>query len=94
MHFHLEGKSSQFTALAFGLSTAPNEFTVVAEEIKFQTSEGCKNPPVPRRLIGQIQMPPSLSTAYQNTNVPLPGPRLDGEQEKNQSWNPNKFLTS
>ena len=34
MHFHLQGRSYQFKALPFGLSTAPMEFTVVAKEIK------------------------------------------------------------
>ena len=34
MHFHLQGRSYQFKALPFGLSTAPIEFTVVAKEIK------------------------------------------------------------
>ena len=34
MRFHLQGRSYQFKALPFGLSTAPMEFTVVAKEIK------------------------------------------------------------
>ena len=34
MHFHLQGRSYQFKALPFGLSTAPMEFTVVAKEVK------------------------------------------------------------
>ena len=32
--FHLQGRSYQFKALPFGLSTAPMEFTVVAKEVK------------------------------------------------------------
>ena len=35
MRFHLQGRSYQFKALPFGLSTAPIEFTVVAKEVKF-----------------------------------------------------------
>ena len=34
MRFHIQGKTYQFKALPFGLSTAPMEFTVVAKEIK------------------------------------------------------------
>ena len=34
MRFHLQGRSFQFKALPFGLSTAPMEFTVVTKEVK------------------------------------------------------------
>ena len=34
MRFHVHGRSYQFKALPFGLSTAPMEFTVVAKEVK------------------------------------------------------------
>ena len=34
MRFHFQGRSYQFKALSFGLSTAPMEFTVVAKEVK------------------------------------------------------------
>ena len=34
MRFHLQGRSYQFKALPFGLSTAPMEFTVVPKEVK------------------------------------------------------------
>ena len=34
MRFHLQGRSYQFKALPFGLSTPPMEFTVVAKEVK------------------------------------------------------------
>ena len=34
MRFHLQGRSYQFKALPFGLSTAHMEFTVVAKEVK------------------------------------------------------------
>ena len=33
MHFHIQGRSCQFRALPFGLSTAPMEFTVVVKEV-------------------------------------------------------------
>ena len=34
LRFHVEGRTSQFKALPFGLSTALMEFTVVAKEVK------------------------------------------------------------
>ena len=34
MHFLVQGRSYQFKALPFGLSTAPMEFTVVVKEVK------------------------------------------------------------
>ena len=34
MRFHIQGRSYQFKALPFGLSTGPMEFTVVAKEVK------------------------------------------------------------
>ena len=34
LRFHVEGRTYQFKALPFGLSTAPMEFTVVAKEVK------------------------------------------------------------
>ena len=34
MRFHIQGRSYQFKALPFGLSTAPMEFTVVVKEVK------------------------------------------------------------
>ena len=35
MRFHIQGKTYQFKALSFGLSTAPLEFTVIAKEVKW-----------------------------------------------------------
>ena len=37
MHFHFQGRSYQFKALPFGLSTTPMDFTVVAKEVKLMT---------------------------------------------------------
>ena len=34
LRFHVQGRTYQFKALPFGLSTAPMEFTVVAKEVK------------------------------------------------------------
>ena len=44
-------------------------------------TEGYKNPPVPRRLIGECHIPPNLSPAYTDLGSPLSRIRLAGEQE-------------
>ena len=70
MRFHVQGRSYQFKALPFGLSRAPG-FT-----------EGYKNPPVPRRLVGESHVPPILSPAYTDLGSSLSRTRLAGEQGK------------
>ena len=37
LRFHVQGRTYQFKALPFGLSTAPMEFTVLAKEVKLMT---------------------------------------------------------
>ena len=41
MRFHIQGRSYQFNALPFGLSTAPMEFTVIAKEVKLMAFHNC-----------------------------------------------------
>ena len=43
-------------------------------------TEGYKDPPVPRRLVGQSQVPPYLSPAYTDLGSSLSRARLAGEQ--------------
>ena len=43
-------------------------------------TEGYKNPPVPRRLVGESHIPPNLSTAYTDLGSSLSRTRLAGEQ--------------
>ena len=43
-------------------------------------TEGYKNPPVPRRLVGESHIPPNLSPAYTNLGSFLSRTRLAGEQ--------------
>ena len=45
-------------------------------------AQGYKNPPVPRRLVGEGQIPPGLSPAYPGVSKDVPRPRLDGEHRK------------
>ena len=42
-------------------------------------TQGYKNPPVPRRLVGESQVPPSLSPAYQGPGENVSRPRLAGK---------------
>ena len=46
------------------------------------STKGYKDPPVPRRLVGQSQIPPNLSSAYTVTGSSLPGIRFAGQQGK------------
>ena len=43
-------------------------------------TEGYKNPPVPRRLVGESHIPPNLSPAYTDLSSSLSRTRLAGEQ--------------
>ena len=45
-------------------------------------TQGYKNPPVPRRLVGQSQIPPNLSPSHPNPGQDVPGSRLAGELRK------------
>ena len=38
LRFHIQGRTYQFKALPFGLSTAPMEFTVIAKEVKLMAT--------------------------------------------------------
>ena len=42
-------------------------------------SEGYKDPPIPRRLVGESHIPPGLSPTYTSFSGNVPGSRLDGE---------------
>ena len=81
MRFHVQGCSYQFKALPFGLSTAPMEFTVVVRDPSDGFTEGYKNPPVPRRLVGESHIPPNLCPAYTDLGSSLSRTRL-AEQGK------------
>ena len=43
---------------------------------------GYKNPPVPRRLVGESLLPTGLSASHTETNADMPGARLAGEHRK------------
>ena len=45
-------------------------------------SEGYKDPPIPRRLVGESHIPPGMSPTYPNLSENVSGPRLVGEHRK------------
>ena len=42
-------------------------------------TQGYKDPPIPRRLVGESQIPANLSPTYPNPGQDVPGPRLAGK---------------
>ena len=83
LRFHVQGRIYQFKALPFGLSTAAMEFTVLAKEVKLMAiHRGIRIHQyldVPRRLVGESQIPTNLSPTRPNPGQNVPGPRLAGE---------------
>ena len=75
LRFHVQGQTYQFKALPFGLSAAPLAFTVVAKEVKLMAI----HKGIPRRLVGESQIPPGLSPAYSRSSKDMPRTRLAGE---------------
>ena len=82
LRFHVKGRTYQFKARQLDLSTAPMEFTVIAKEVKLCHTQGYENLPVPRRLVGESQIPPGLSPAYTGSSENVSRIRLAGELRK------------
>ena len=80
--FHLQGRSYQFRALPFGLSTAPMEFTVVAKEVKLMALQ--RGIRIHQYLDDWLVRATSHQTCLQHTQTltALSGTRLAGEQGK------------
>ena len=79
MCFYIQGRSYQFKTLHFDHSTNG----VHSGGQRGQTdgfTERYKNPPVPRRLVGESHIPPNLSPAYTDLGSSLSRTRLAGEQ--------------
>ena len=78
MRFHVQDQS-QFKALWSVLSI----YGVHSGGQRGQTdglTEGYKNPPVPRRLVGESHVPPNLSPAYTDLGSSLSRTRVAGER--------------
>ena len=92
LRFHVEGKTYQFKALPFGLSTVPLEFTVVAKEVKLMAlRQGIR---IHQYLDDWLVRPTShQTTTYQGSSIRMSGPRLGSEFAKSQNWYPSRCST-
>ena len=80
LRFHIQGQTYQFKALPFGLSTAPIYYSKRGKTDGH--SEWYKDLPIPRRLVGESHIPPSLSPAYTGPSENVLTIRLAGEHRK------------
>ena len=81
MRFYIQGRSYQFKALPFGLSTAPMEFTVVAKEVKLVALQrGIRIHQYLDNWLVRATSPPNLSPAYTDLGSSLSRTRLVGKQ--------------
>ena len=78
MHFHLHGRSYQFKALPFSLSTAPMEFTVVTKEVKLMALQ--RGIGIHQYLDDWLLRPSNLSPAFRDLSSSLSRTWLAGEQ--------------
>ena len=78
LRFHVQGQTYQFKALPFGLSTLGVYCDSKGGETDGQP-QGYKDPPVPRRLVGESHIPPGLSSTYSESGENMSKIRLAGE---------------
>ena len=80
LRFHVQGQTYQFKALPFRsvYSTLGVHCGSKRGENDGYT-QGYKDPPAPRRLVGESQIPPGLSPAYSRSSKDMPRTRLAGE---------------
>ena len=88
-HLHrLQGLASVFTSRPLQSPTlwsVHSTYGIHSGDQRGQTdgfTEGYKNPPVPRRVVGESHIPPNMSPAYTELGSPLPRTRLAGEQRE------------
>ena len=67
LRFHVQGRTYQFKALPFGLSTAPMEFTVLAKEVKLMAIR--KGIRIHQYLDDWLVRARSLETCLQHTQI-------------------------
>ena len=81
LRFFTQGRTYQFKALPFSLSTAPLEFTVVVKEVKLMAMhKGIRiHQYLDNWLVRARSHPPVLSPAYSEPSKNVPRPRLAGE---------------
>ena len=82
LRYHVQGRTYQFKALPFGLSIALGVHCSCKGGETDGHTQGYKNPPVPRRLVREGQIPPDLSPAHPRSSENIPRTRLAGECRK------------
>ena len=87
LRFHIQGRTYQFKALPFDLSTAPLEFTVVAKEVKLMALH--KGIRIHHYLEDWLVRARSDQICLQHTQD-----GLAGEFRKNKNWSLNRSSTS
>ena len=80
LRFHVQGPDLPIQGIAFWPVHSTHGVHCVSKggETDGHT-QGYKNPPVPRRLVGESQIPTNLSPTYPNPNQNVPRTRLAGE---------------
>ena len=79
LRFHVQGRTSiQGTAL-WSVHSAHGVHCVSKGGETDGHTKGYKDPPIPRRLVGESQIPANLSPTYPNPGQDVPEPRLAGK---------------
>ena len=80
LRFHVQGRTYQFKALPFGLSTAPMEFTVLAKEVKLMAiHRGIRIHQYLDDWLVRARSQHICLPTHPNPGQNVPGPRLAGE---------------
>ena len=79
LRFHVQGRTYQFS---WSVHSAHGVHCIGKGGETDGYTQGYKNPPVPRRLVGQSQIPPNLSPPHPDPGQDVPGSRLAGESRK------------
>ena len=74
--------SNQFTALSFGLATAPKEFAKVLKEVKVMAQARGFRVPVPKKLVAQSPFSRNFPTTYPDPFGPAQRSGLGSERDQ------------
>ena len=89
LRFHLKGQTFQFTALPFGLSTAPLEFTKVVKEVKLMAqSRGIR---IHQYLDDWLLRAPCREICLRHTQILLPLARLGSQHGQVRAGSPTNL---
>ena len=96
LRFHVQGRTYQFKALPFGLSTAPMEFTVVAKDVKLMAIHKGIRIHQYQYLDDWLVRAESHQVCLWHTQDLVKMCQQLGwlvNLDKNQNWTPSRFLT-